>query len=270
MIDTAKLAEAHFHREMQWSSRDVQLFALATGYGESAPNEADMPWYDETRLVPAPGFAAMIARNAAPTVGDLGGDYDRTVLAMVATRHAVRLPAQGTISASTVVRSIADRGEGRGAFIWLETRLHSRGTDHAIVHATMLARGDGGCGSFGPEIDRVRPAKGLPDKVIPVPTRPDQALLYRLLGDSNRLHLDPAVARAAGFFGPILHGLCTYGIVWRVLQASVRASARFRASFRAPVYPGEALELRLWLEDGALELHAPGRGALVLAGDFTV
>jgi acyl dehydratase len=78
-------------------------------------------------------------------------------------------------------------------------------------------------------------------------TRPEQALLYRLTGDLNPLHADPAFALAAGFDqGPILHGLCTYGFVGRALlkHACAGDPARLKSlsvHFRKPVWPGDVL-----------------------------
>ena len=54
-----------------------------------------------------------------------------------------------------------------------------------------------------------------PDLDTSYATTPQQALLYRLCGDRNPLHSDPAFAKAAGFPAPILHGLCSFGIVLR-------------------------------------------------------
>jgi acyl dehydratase len=77
-------------------------------------------------------------------------------------------------------------------------------------------------------------------------TRPEQALLYRLSGDINPLHADPAVAARAGFGEvPILHGLCTYGYMARAVVSQIGGdAARLRvldAEFRRPVWPGDTL-----------------------------
>jgi acyl dehydratase len=97
--------------------------------------------------------------------------------------------------------------------------------------------------------------------VLEFRTRPEQALLYRLSGDYNPLHADPAAARAAGFERPILHGLCSYGICCRaVLKAYADYDpARIRAHdarFTAPVWPGETLAVELWRDGDTVSFQA--------------
>ena len=78
-----------------------------------------------------------------------------------------------------------------------------------------LLRGDGGFGEGGSEGAPPAPhpmPERAPDAVCELRTAPSAALLYRLCGDFNPLHADPAVARAAGFERPILHGMATMGI----------------------------------------------------------
>ena len=90
-----------------------------------------------------------------------------------------------------------------------------------------------------------------PDHTVTYHTRTDQALLYRLSGDRNPLHSDPAFAAFGGFDRPILHGLCSYGFTGRALLHAVCGSdpARFtgmEARFSSPVLPGEALTIKAW------------------------
>ena len=84
-------------------------------------------------------------------------------------------------------------------------------------------------------------------------TRADQALLYRLNGDRNPLHSDPQFAALGGFDKPILHGLCTYGFTCRALLHAVCGGdpTRFtgmEGRFASPVVPGEALDVRIWID----------------------
>jgi len=88
------------------------------------------------------------------------------------------------------------------------------------------------------------------------PTRPEQALIYRLSGDRNPLHVDPKFAARGGFSQPILHGLCTYGVTGRaLLQVLCHGDpARFGSMsgrFSRPVLPGESLTVSVWRQDGS-------------------
>ncbi|MFD2136811.1 MaoC/PaaZ C-terminal domain-containing protein [Novosphingobium resinovorum] len=116
------------------------------------------------------------------------------------------------------VVSLTDRGEGRGAVLVLEREISNADTDavHCRLRQTLLLRGDGGFG--GPEAPREAKFEpvGAPDAVGHYAISPRAALIYRLSGDWNPLHLDPGFAAKAGFPRPILHGLASYAVAaWR-------------------------------------------------------
>jgi acyl dehydratase len=99
-----------------------------------------------------------------------------------------------------------------------------------------------------------------PDVTLTVPTFESQALLYRLCGDLNPLHVDPHFAAMAGFPRPILHGLCTYGVVCRavvdhVLDGDVSRVLDYSTRFAGVVYPGETLTVNAWRDDDRITLH---------------
>ena len=90
---------------------------------------------------------------------------------------------------------------------------------------------------------------------------PQQALLYRLCGDRNPLHADPEFAAKAGFPAPILHGLCTWGIILReateaLLGGDAAAVGEFSARFAGVVFPGDQLDIALWDEGDRIVMQA--------------
>jgi acyl dehydratase len=96
---------------------------------------------------------------------------------------------------------------------------------------------------------------------VDIPTRPDQALIYRLSGDRNPLHSDPGIAKAAGFPRPILHGLCTYGITCRaVMQAYADLDPTriksHQVRFSSPVFPGETITVDMWKDGDVVSFEA--------------
>ncbi len=145
------------------------------------------------------------------------------------------------------------------------------------ITGMSFARGDGNFG--GPKDGAPAPhpiPDRAPDQSVDIPTRPGQALLFRLSGDRNPLHSDPEFAARAGFDMPILHGMCTYGITCRaVLQTfadwDAAAFRRHAARFSAPVYPGETITVDLWRDGGTIsfEAHVKARGVTVVKHGLT-
>ena len=137
--------------------------------------------------------------------------------------------------------------------------------------SSAFIRGEGGFGGDrGPSDPWQRPDRD-PDLTVVMPTRPEQALIYRLSGDRNPLHADPKFAARGGFSKPILHGLCTYGVTGRALLHALCGSdpARFGSMsgrFSRPVFPGETLTVSIWRDgDGsALFQTANQDGAVVI------
>lgn len=117
---------------------------------------------------------------------------------------------------------------------------------------TLLLRNDGKFGGDRPpRTERITPPEREPDFEVCEMVPPTQALLYRLSGDYNPLHAEPAFAAKAGFDRPILHGLCTLGYAGRVVLNEVcdgdpERFAALQGQFSAPVFPGDTLIIRGW------------------------
>ncbi len=104
--------------------------------------------------------------------------------------------------------------------------------------------------------------------IVDLPTRPEQALYYRLNGDDNPLHADPDVAAKAGFPRPILHGLGTLGVVGHALLRSLcdyefTRLAGLELRFSAPVFPGETIRTEIW-RSGAFRARVVERDVVVV------
>ncbi len=125
--------------------------------------------------------------------------------------------------------------------------------------AQIFVRGEGGFGGERGPSDRLTAPERAPDRTVERPIREDQALLYRLSGDWNPLHADPAFAKLAGFDRPILHGLCTYGMTLKavtdtLLDGDVSRITAYRTRFAGVVFPGETLRVRMWAEEGRVQV----------------
>lgn len=257
-----------------YGPREVALYALSVGLGQD-PMDARQLGYlgalgGAARVMPAmanvlghPGFWLRDPATGVDATRLLHGEHGMTL-------HA-DIPPQGEVIAKTRVTGIVDKGADRGALLYSEKEVRdaATGTFLATCRSTTFLRGDGGFGGpDGPVRQPHQVPETDPDHVVDTPTRPEQALFYRWNGDPNPLHLDPEVAKAAGFERPILQGLCSFGCAAHALLAVLcdYDAARFGAMdgrFTAFVYPGETLRTEIW-NDGSFRTRVIERDRIVI------
>jgi len=239
----------------EYTERDTILYALGLGLGGHPTDPFELRFVTESRLETLPTMAAVVGRNA-PWLGEVGVKVTDAVHGEQRMVFHRALPPAGAVRVRSRVAGVVDKGPGRGALIHVEQEISDAAAGALACTATQtnFIRGAGGFG--GPPGPSPAP-HAVPDRAADLvddfPTLPQTALIYRLSGDRNPLHFDPDVARAAGFPRPILHGLCTYGIVgWRILRAVAGGDPRRLASldvrFSAPVLPGETLRTEVWVD----------------------
>ena len=260
---------------------DAQLYALGVGLGTDPLDSGQLRYVyegaDGASLQALPTLANVLAYPGFwAREADTGIDWTRLVHAEQQIVLHAPLPARGSVVGHNRVSALWDRGDGKGAFMQQTRELRDalHGGLLATVTQLTLLRGNGGFGAGGSEGMPPAPHAIPPrtaDHVCDLPTAAQAALIYRLCGDLNPLHADPAVARAAGFERPILHGMATMGIAAHaVLRAllgyDAQRFAAMRVRFTAPVLPGDTLRTELWVDGSVVSLRTTAieRGVVVL------
>jgi acyl dehydratase len=263
--------------ESDWTARDALLYAVGVGAGqEDATAELAFTTENSTgithRVVPT--FAIAVGLGRLPDLGQVSLAQILHAEQEVAVHR--ELPTAGRAHSTTRVAAIYDKG--KGALVRLKTEVIDSKDDMALATLTsgLFIRGAGGWGGDrGPQRQWALP-EGQADAVCRYRTSPGQALIYRLSGDRNPLHSDPAAAAAAGFPGPILHGLCTYGYTGRALvdvvcEGDPGRFGEMRARFSTPVLPGQELEVGIWLTDGGAAFRTTtDAGTVIDHGSFSL
>lgn len=252
-------------RTFSWSSSDVLLYHLGIGAG-SRPGDNLSP--DALRytldgpalqVLPSFGVVAPTFHETDPPPLDLPG-CDINLAQVVHGSQSISvsgpLPTSGTATISTRISDIWDKG--KAAVIWQEGVARSSSGDELwTVRSSIFVKGEGGWGGDRGSSEKLELPDRAPDADTAYDVTPQQALLYRLCGDRNPLHADPDFAKAAGFPAPILHGLCSYGIVLReltdaLLGGDATAVAGFGGRFAGVVFPGETIRVQGWRDDGRI------------------
>jgi|SRR5581483_3707093 len=258
--------------ERSWDSKDAILYALGVGCGvDDLAFTTENTQGVQQQVLPTFGVVLPVGGRGA---WDALGEVNWTML--VHGEQAIELhqpiPVQGTCRSVTTVTGIYDKGSGALVVTETESVDASTGAPLFTTRSAAFIRGEGGWGGDrGPSGGRPTPPEREPDHVVRYQTSRDQALLYRLSGDRNPLHSDPAFAKAAGFDTPILHGLCTYGFTGRALLSALCGNdpARFKsmeARFSSPVFPGDELTISIWVTgdgEAVFQTRRPGEVVVV-------
>ena len=259
--------------EHSYTTSDTILYALGIGLGADPLDERQLRFVYEDGLAALPTMCVVLASHGFwLKEQDTGVDWVRVLHGEQSLHLHQPMPAAGTVISRMRVSDIVDKGADKGALIYTEKELidKSSGAAIATLTSTTFARGDGGFS--GPQdvaksTNNTPAAKPHPiperepDLTCDLPTLPQAALIYRLSGDRNPLHADPAVARKAGFEAPILHGLCTLGAAGHAILKTCCGydPARFKSlqlRFSAPVYPGETIRTQMWRDDSVVSFRS--------------
>lgn len=236
--------------EYTYQNREAILYALGIGAG-AEDDELKFVYESELQILPTfgvvPPFPALMG-----IIGLEGVDINLAMLL-----HGEQylelyrpIPTEGQVTSYPKVAALYDKG--KGALIEIEVITKDEKEEPLFLNKFgVFIRGEGGFGGEkGPE-PGFEPPEREPDRVVSLPTLPQQALLYRLSGDFNPLHADPAFAAMGGFPKPILHGLCTMGFASRAVlrEYAGNDSSKFKAMkvrFSRHVFPGENIVTEMW------------------------
>lgn len=248
--------------------RDCALYAMGLGLGSDPLDEDELPYVFEGREQHAVPSQCMVLGwppfwHADPTTGI---DWVNILHGEESFDLHRPLPLNASIVARHRIRSVVDKGIGRGALIYFDTEISDITSGEAIasLHSTQFLRGDGGCGSHGiaPEAMPALRENVAPTASVDYRTAPQAALLYRLVSrDYMPIHADPVVAKSAGFERPISHGLNTMGLACRAILKHFAPGhpERLRSMavrFAQPAFPGETIRVDLFDEANTVRFRA--------------
>lgn len=249
--------------ESSWSQDDLILYALGVGVGinqDPTDKKKVLQYTYENGLKALPTYAVIPVFSVMGGIIGVKGLSFNPMMLLHGEQYTEIIKPPLPLSAKVVneahISGIYDKGKGALLTLDVNTKHKDSGEPMFKNVFSSFIRGEGG---FGKEGDPKAPPPGNeppdrePDAVIKYPTMSHQAILYRLSGDKNPLHIDPNMAKMGGFDKPILHGLCAFGNVGR---AAIEAFAdndptkfkSIKVRFTKPVYPGETIVVKMWKE----------------------
>jgi acyl dehydratase len=261
--------------EQRLTKRDTIVYALGVGLGADPCDANQLRFVYEEKLQALPTMAIILGYpgpwHAHP---DTGITRSHVVHGEQGFRIQKPLPVEGAVTGKTRVTGVVDKGQDKGALVMTECTVRDQATGDVVctLASTTFCRADGGFGGpDGPVKAPHRIPEAPPQHVCDLPTLPQAALIYRLSGDTNPLHADPAYAAKAGFKMPILHGRCTFSIAGHAILKTLcgydpARLVSMEGRFSSPVYPGETIRTEMWRDGNVVSFRStvPARGVTVL------
>lgn len=266
-IDRDKaLAHEFAPGEGGYKKDDAILYALGVGAGVPATDPSELEYTYEKNLKVLPSFTTVAKSGASGNFFGVDGlEFNRAMMLHGEQEVEIHkpLPPETKLRGQTKIADIYDKG--KAALLLLETAVTDGDGDPLYTNRmSLFLRGEGGFGGpKGPDVSNAKPDRA-PDGVVESTTLPQQALLYRLNGDKNPLHCDPDFAAKGGFDTPIIHGLCSYGIVCKAIVDGVLGGdptkvAKYSARFRGVAFPGETYLTSYWREGDTILVEAKSK-----------
>mmetsp|Transcript_8289 Transcript_8289/g.8163 ORF Transcript_8289/g.8163 Transcript_8289/m.8163 type:complete len:300 (+) Transcript_8289:15-914(+) len=244
-----------------WVERDTILYALGVGMSRDPMDTKELAFTYEN----SENFKVLPTFGA--TIGSIGAIFDGLVSCpgmpefnpMMLLHGEQRLeffkpfPQRQQVTMTSEIADVADKV--KGALVTFSSDVKDESGSIICKNISkMFIRKIGGFGDRGklqdslPNVPQRPPCKATTDV-----TTPNQAILYRLAGDVNPLHIDPNMAAMGGFDRPILHGLCSFGIAGKAVlkefcDYDVTKFKSIAARFTSHVFPGETLVTEMWKE----------------------
>ena len=248
--------------EGSYGKDDVILYHLGVGAGVPPTDPNELAYTYEQNLKVLPSFVTVARGGGNALFNTPGLEFNPALMLHGEQEVEIHkaLPPEAKLRGKTRIADIFDKG--KAALVVVENNVSDESGDPLFTtRMSLFMRGEGGFGGpSGPKVGNEAPDRE-PDGVVESTTLPQQAVLYRLNGDKNPLHIDPDFAAKGGFERPIIHGLCSYGIVCKAvvdgaLGGDTTKVASYQARFRGVAYPGETYRTLYWREGDRLIVQA--------------
>ena len=254
-IEAAQSAETT-PSELKYDERDVILYNLGVG-----ANRADLPLVfegnDNFQVLPTFGVIPQYFANAPYKMEDILPDFNSMMLLHGEQYLEILqypIPTSATLVSKHKLIEIVDKGNAAILRSGITTNDAATGKTVFYDERVLFIRGSGGFGGLKKPANRGaataenKPPPRAPDFLQEEKTTENQAVLYRLSGDLNPLHVDPSLSAQGGFQVPILHGLCFFGITGKHVYQKYGDFKNIKVRFASTVLPGQTLVTEMWKE----------------------